>query len=76
MANNEDKTYGKSKVPKIDGSNWLFYELRLSTFIGLDKWATVKTECPKAMDALTPEDQALFDATLNAHDNETAHSRA
>ena len=76
MANNEDKTYGKSKVPKIDGNNWLFYELRLSTFIGSDKWASVKTECPRAMDALTPEDQALFDATLNAHGNETARSRA
>jgi hypothetical protein len=66
----------KSKAPKLKGDSWLFYQLRMTTYLGRDGMRCLVEERPAAMDNLSAEDQEAFNATLGAGGRETAMTRA
>ena len=66
----------KSKVPKIKENAWLFYELRMSTYLGKDVMRCLNEPRPRAMDNLSAQDLEAFNATIPANGRETAATRA
>jgi hypothetical protein len=77
MANNENNQLNKHKhkVPKIKEQGWLYYSLRMTTYLGKNNMELLQKPKPNVLSDLSQEDYIELEATLNPQGRETAATR-